>query len=624
MKKVMYGFAALALCALAACSSDDILLDSSQSGDEVVVTFNVEAPSTIQSRSFNAGDYAKQLQWAVYKTGTDEMVVDGKNAEFDKSGTTVTLRLLKNYNYDIIFWAQNADAPYSFNEEKQQIEVNYDTKDVNTFMNDENRDAFYATIKDLNVSDNTTDQSVMLRRPFAKIVVMTSKEDYEYARDNLKTRPDASTMKLNVYKTFDLINEEVADDSAEEVEFAPALYGQQLETGLTVESVTVNSVKYYGIGSAFVLTKAGGELVDCSFKYGFLNDDKALDNACDSYEFKNIPVKKNQRTVIYGEFFTKSVAYQVAIDPEFKDVRLPYAEDLTPLEQALYDGGDYQLDKDLSIDHSLSVGTEPVTIDLNEKTLTVASESASFFLEDTHVTFKNGNIVYTDRGATNACFAIMRGADVTLDGVTMNVTGSALHVEGDAASLTVKNSTIVSEGNFAIATNASSSKNWNVKIDLEESEFEALYGVYVNVPCEFTADNCVISGQKQGLLLRGGEISLVGTTVNYTAETLDTSYDSTAWRDGAFVAHAAVTIGNRNSGAYQYYTRAYIAGCTFNGPRAMYIWPNEASKEIGVFLTLGEGNTFENGVSVNTKNLTIEGGELPEGYDDITPVTVVE
>jgi hypothetical protein len=163
-----------------------------------------------------------------------------------------------------------------------------------------------------------------------------------------------------------------------------------------------------------------------------------------------------------------------------------------------------------------------------------------------------------------------------------------------------------------------------VIIHIEESQFEALYGVYVNVPCEFTADNCVISGQNQGLLLRGGEISLVGTTVNYTAETLDSSYDSKTWSTGAFVAHAALTIGNRNSGAYQYYTRAYIAGCTFNGPRAMYIWPNEASEDIGVFLTLGEGNTFENGVSVNTKNLTIEGGELPEGYDDITPVTVVE
>lgn len=619
MKKVMYGFAALALCALAACSSDDILLDSSQSGDEVVVTFNVEAPATIQSRSYDAGDYAKQLQWAVYKTGTDEMVVDGTDAEFNKSGTTVTLRLLKNYNYDIIFWAQNADAPYSFNEEAKTIEVDYSS----TFMNDENRDAFYATIKDLNVSDNTTDQKVTLRRPFAKINVITSKEDYEYARDNLKSRPDASTMKLNVYNTFDLMAEEVADDSAEEVEFAPALYGQASGDALILDEVKVGEAVYYSIGSAFVLTKAAGELVDCSFQYGFL-DGSEFKDPCDAFEFSNIPVKKNQRTVIYGDFFTKSVSYQVAIDPEFKNIRLPYTEELTALEQALYDGGEYKLEDDLTITHSLSTGTEPVTIDLNEKTLTVTSAHSSFFLEGSNVTFKNGTIVYNGIGATNACFAVSRDANVTLDGVTMDVVGTALHVEGDAASLTVKNSIIVTTGNFAIATNASSSKNWNVVIHIEESQFDALYGVYVNVPCEFTADNCVISGQNQGLLLRGGEISLVGTTVNYTAEKLDTSYDSTAWRDGASVAHAALTIGNRNSGAYQYYTRVNIAGCTFNGPRAMYIWPNEASEDIGVFLTLGEGNTFANGVSVNTKNLTIEGGELPEGYDDITPVTVVE
>jgi hypothetical protein len=216
----------------------------------------------------------------------------------------------------------------------------------------------------------------------------------------------------------------------------------------------------------------------------------------------------------------------------------------------------------------------------------------------------------------------MRDAKVTLDNVEMEVSGSALHVEGDAAALVVKDSKIKSTGNFAVATNASTSQNWNVKIDLENSEFEALYGVYINVPGTFIANKCKISGEKQALLLRGGDITLTNTEVDFTATTLDTTYDNATWGTGAFVAYAAVTIGNRNDGSYQYYTKANISGCTFSGPRAMYIWPNTASSDIGVFLTLGEGNTFNGDVEVNTKNLTIEGGTLPTGYKDITPSPV--
>ena len=151
------------------------------------VTFDVAAPSGAQTRT----DYGEtvtfptELHVAVYvakgnenagKVGNwlkDVKPVIVPKAEGEGVINTeweVTISLVKNFTYDIVFWAQKAGSTYyTIDWEHATITADYSDKIA---ANDVTRDAFYFLCENYNYSDHKKDivpYEIELRRPFAQI-----------------------------------------------------------------------------------------------------------------------------------------------------------------------------------------------------------------------------------------------------------------------------------------------------------------------------------------------------------------------------------------------------------------------------------------------------------------------
>lgn len=282
------------------------------------------------------------------------------------------------------------------------------------------------------------------------------------------------------------------------------------------------------------------------------------------------------------------------------------------LKTAISNGEPYiTLTGDIEISGDLSFSTtEPATIDLNEKTLTL-SPSSSQNIASGNVTFENGNIkdVSTSAEASTTLFAVQKGGSITLDHVTLEVPNrAALFPRGDAAAVTVRNSTIKA-GSMGVATNANNAENYNVIITLENSTITANSPVLVNVPCNMTIKNCNITGEMHGVVVRGGTATIEDSDI-----TLNNSYDSEAkakgmanyfdsrnWGSGNTLNLAAITLGNKHATSYQYptnvtlkNTKTHVTGDYASLFPNMYIYANQG-ENLGVTLTYDEQCSFTDG-----------------------------
>lgn len=304
------------------------------------------------------------------------------------------------------------------------------------------------------------------------------------------------------------------------------------------------------------------------------------------------------------------------------------------LKTAISSGEPYiTLTEDIEINGDLSFSkTEPATIDLNEKTLTLIP-SSSQNIASGNVTFENGNIKdesTSTPGVNNpSLFNVEAGGSITLNHVTLNApNGTALFPRGDAAAVTVRNSTIKAK-TMGVTTNANNADNYDVIITLENSTITANSPVLVNVPCNMTIMNCNITGDMHGVVVRGGTATIENSDI-----TLAASFDSeekakgmadyfvsSYWGQGNTLNLAAITLGNKHATSYQYptnvtlkNTKTHVTGDYASLFPNMYIYANPG-ENLGVTLTYDEQCDFTNGgkgiVYGTTQNVTVN-GETPE------------
>ena len=235
------------------------------------------------------------------------------------------------------------------------------------------------------------------------------------------------------------------------------------------------------------------------------------------------------------------------------------------------------LNSDLSVSGNYLVNfsdgqeAKHVTLDLNGHTLTAEYVYSSFVGGGSSLTVKNGamniDLTSTDPAAIAIC-VLSAGADgtVVLDNVDLkSEKNSGLYTQGKNATLVVKNNSTVTANVWCVGTNASTDKETgeplydDVHITLTDSEF---YGVSstgdncpigLNVPGDMTIENCKIVGQRQALLVRGGNVSVKNTTIelNGTYGTKD-EFLSGNWGSGNNLPMAAIVLGNRSASAYRY------------------------------------------------------------------------
>ena len=254
-------------------------------------------------------------------------------------------------------------------------------------------------------------------------------------------------------------------------------------------------------------------------------------------------------------------------------------------------------------------GNKNIIIDLAKNTLDITLDVSFLKIKNgASVTFQNGTITakkYNINTPTGV-ICVEAKSSVMLDNVTVETTGAALYPNGNAATVSVTDSTIKG-GAYAVATNAASDNNHNVQIKLKNSSFEALSAVFVNIPCTLEMQNCDVVGEMHGVVVRGGTATITGGTIamNYKdddAEEMAHYFDNKDWLDGNTVNLAALTMGNKHKISYQYATNVTLDGVTLSSEGkyadlfpAVYAWANADA---------------DKGVTFDQKNCTFNGAVI--------------
>ena len=293
---------------------------------------------------------------------------------------------------------------------------------------------------------------------------------------------------------------------------------------------------------------------------------------------------------------------------------------------------------DLTSDGNGSNVTEDTTINLNGKTLTNGMAYTLVATNGATLSIENGTLDFSDisagKGGGSADMQvgpdstiILRNCDI-VSAYTVALIGDEKAPVCDGAKLIVENCNIKTTNSAAIATN--SKFNYACELEIRNSDIycgpvegvdiasglETWQGydncpVYVNVEeGKLTIDNCKITGQRQGLMVRCGEAEITDTQIvctgKYKAKGFineNNSYTEKSWSSGNEVPMAALVVGNRSKNpegtGYDANAVVKLTNCTITSEHlevpAVYIWGN--SENYSASLTYDAATTITNSAS---------------------------
>lgn len=291
MKKFLFlGAMAAMLLGTASCSNDmePVVAD----GSEVAANFTLNLGDAVDSRTISDGTKADQLTFYVFEGGT-EITALRQTVPVTNLQAQITTKLVKGHTYSFVFWAQNSETnAYVFNPSYNYMVVRYGTP-----CNDENRDAFYNLLKDYEVTASFS-ENVVLTRPLAQVNILASDADAVTDFENYTTELNVN----NLPQALDLQNNTVTAGGLRYYDHA-ALPTEQLPG---YEQYKLIATGYFLAPEEEVLSR-----VNFTVRYnvnGNHNSGKTIEN---------VPIKRNHRTNIIGDFFTEGANYTIVIDPMY-------------------------------------------------------------------------------------------------------------------------------------------------------------------------------------------------------------------------------------------------------------------------------------------------------------------
>lgn len=401
MKIIKYLAAASLTLLAVSCNKEQVT--EVPNGQMVDVTFTAALPGEMATKAIGDGQTAKTLHVSVYENDDAKTKLDlDKTATFTDLKTQVTFSLVKGKTYNFVFWAQAAEgAPYDVTDLKN-IKISYEGAEAN----DEKRDAFYATRKELKVNGALT-ETIKLYRPFAQVNFGTADYDAAVAAGvepvkSVFTATDVAT----VFDTFEAEGKEAKDV----VTFtASALPGETLVTKAgDYKWMTMNYILPMGKQDAKHISNVTAEFIP----------ETGITVKASSPQ---TPVQNNYRTNILGNLLTSQVIFNVEIVPIFNepdnDIDLVNIKNVESLKALFATGGSATLSEDLVVNEPISVATgAEVTLDLNGKTVTntedlwdEATEKYSIFeVAGGALTLKGDGTV---KAKENDCYALLVSDD---------------------------------------------------------------------------------------------------------------------------------------------------------------------------------------------------------------------
>lgn len=358
MKPIKY-LAAAALTLLAvSCNKEQVA--EVPDGQMVDVTFTAALPGEMATKAIGDGQTAKTLYVSVYENDDAKTKLElDKTATFTDLKTQVTFSLVKGKTYNFVFWAQAAEgAPYDITDLKN-IKISYEGAEAN----DEKRDAFYATRKELKVNGALT-ETIKLYRPFAQVNFGTA-DLLEAAAAGFVPKQSVFTA-TDVANVFDTFNAEgkVEGPATDKVTFAAAELPAEplvIKDGTKYAWMTMNYIIPVGKQDEKHISNVTAEFVP------------ATGDAITASS-PQTPVQNNYRTNILGNLLTSQVIFNIEIVPIFNepdnDIDIVNVKNEASLRALFATGGEATLAADLDLGETVSVATgKEVTLDLNGKTI---------------------------------------------------------------------------------------------------------------------------------------------------------------------------------------------------------------------------------------------------------------
>lgn len=434
MKTLKY-LAAAALTLLAvSCNKEQVT--EVPDGQMVDVTFTAALPGEMATKAIGDGQTAKTLYVSVYENDDAKTKLElDKTATFTDLKTQVTFSLVKGKTYNFVFWAQAAEgAPYDVTDLKN-IKISYEGAEAN----DEKRDAFYATRKELKVNGALT-ETIKLYRPFAQVNFGTADYDAAVAAGvepvkSVFTATDVAT----IFDTFEAEGKEAKDV----VTFTEsALPGETLVTKAgDYKWMTMNYILPMGKQDAKHISNVTAEFIP----------ETGITVKASSPQ---TPVQNNYRTNILGNLLTSQVIFNIEIVPIFNepdnDIDLVNIKNAESLKALFATGGEATLAADLVLDEAVAVmpGKE-VTLDLNGKTIKNNSNSVALDVYGSLVINGEGT-VDGGEGGDNVAVWSRPGGKLTINDGTYTV-GADANGSGNSTIYTTGGDVIINGGTFSTA-----------------------------------------------------------------------------------------------------------------------------------------------------------------------------
>ena len=326
--KTLKSLAAAALALLAvSCNKEQVA--EVPDGQTVDVTFTAALPGEMATKAIGDGQTAKTLYVSVYENDDAKTKLElDKTATFTDLKTQVTFSLVKGKTYNFVFWAQAAEgAPYDVTDLKN-IKISYEGAEAN----DEKRDAFYATRKELKVNGELT-ETIKLYRPFAQVNFGTA-DLLEAAAAGFVPKQSVFTA-TDVANVFDTFNAEgkVEGPATDKVTFAAAELPAEplvIKDGTKYAWMTMNYIIPVGKQGEKHISNVTAEFV-------------TEDGVSVSASAPQAPVQNNYRTNILGNLLTSQVIFNIEIVPIFNvpdnDIDLVNIKNVESLKALVATGG---------------------------------------------------------------------------------------------------------------------------------------------------------------------------------------------------------------------------------------------------------------------------------------------
>ncbi len=328
MKKILLFASALAgLFFAGSCQRENL----EPVGGNGQVTFTIEAPAAIQTRTIADGLNVNELVYEVwltntlgdltqnaqklYQATTDMFLENGENK------ATITLDLVNDQKFTVLFWAQVKEAEAYDTDELSA--VTYAKSEYKA--NDESLAAFYAVAyvndcQHVKKDGTATGSLVTLRRPFAQLNLGTlnTSTAYDVALVSSKVKVTNANTQFNV-ATSVASEDKVVEFVMNAVPSNPAI-------------ITVNDVvyEYAGMNYLFAGDNATVEY-DITTKITTDTGSSSMEGTVNN-TVSSVPLKENYRTNIVGNLLTSKVDYQIIVDASWA------AEEDEPINISVWDG----------------------------------------------------------------------------------------------------------------------------------------------------------------------------------------------------------------------------------------------------------------------------------------------